>query len=362
MTAMNASHATAVANTGDAPPQITTTSGYIAMVNLQAQIDGFEKRAAERLSVAEETGLIELVALRGHILGRITDYELAEERAEELCRKNPNDGTAHLARARSRARFHRFDEALGDLDTAERLGANPEPVDRERATIFQAIGQFDEAFTRFRCAETSENEFACSGTLAVFYAEQGNPEQAEEFFEKSQRAYRGVSPIPLALLEFQRGHMWMAQGNRDRARSWFQKAVDRLPEFAPAQGHLAEVEALCSETDSAITRLIPLTTSSDDPDYTAALARILQAVGRVEEGTRWRTKAAARYEELILGRRDAFVDHAAAFLLVQGGNPYRALELAQRNLEIRQTPRAKGLFERALRACETAAAAKPLFV
>jgi len=348
---MNASHATAVANTGDAPPQITTTSGYIAMVNLQAQIDGFEKRAAERLSVAEETGLIELVALRGHILGRITDYELAEERAEELCRKNPNDGTAYLARARSRARFHRFDEALGDLDTAERLGADPEPVDHERATIFQAIGQFDEALARFRRTETGENEFACSGTVAVFYAEQGNPEQAEEFFEKSQRAYWGVSPIPLALLEFQRGHMWMAQRYLDRARTWFQKAVDRLPEFAPAQGHLAEVEALCGETDSAITRLIPLTTSSDDPDYTAALAKILQAVGRVEEGTRWTTKAAARYDELLRQHPEAFADHAAAFWL-ESGDPRRALELAQKNLEIRRTPRAQRLVARAASACE----------
>jgi len=109
----------------------------------------------------------------------------------------------------------------------------------------------------------------------------GETAAAERFFDESRGRYRGVSPFPLALLEFRRGLMWITQGDLHRARMWLGAAHRRLPGYAPAQGHLAEVEAALGETDSAITRLRPLTISSDDPDYAAQLARILNDVGRV---------------------------------------------------------------------------------
>jgi hypothetical protein len=55
---------------------------------------------------------------------------------------------------------------------------------------------------------------------------------------------------------------------------WFDAAVGLLPAYAPAEGHLGEVEAELGDADAAIARLLPLTTSSDDPDYAGALARI----------------------------------------------------------------------------------------
>ena len=43
---------------------------------------------------------------------------------------------------------------------------------------------------------------------------------------------------------------------------------------------------------------------------------------------------------------DAFADHAAEFWLTIGGDPERALPLAQQNLSLRQTPRARALVRR----------------
>lgn len=57
--------------------------------------------------------------------GRIADYERAAELAEQLLRGTTDAGTALLARARTRATFHRFAEALGDLDDAKRNGLIP---------------------------------------------------------------------------------------------------------------------------------------------------------------------------------------------------------------------------------------------
>lgn len=140
------------------------TNGAAAVNNLHAQIAGQERQlvAGSRAAVADQAELIELVAMRSYLLGVIVDYELAEERADELCRNYPDDGRAYLSLARSRARFHRFAEALPDLDKGERLGTDCEAVGRERATIFQAKGEYDTAlvFFFFRRAAETRADFA----------------------------------------------------------------------------------------------------------------------------------------------------------------------------------------------------------
>ena len=223
------------------------------------------------------------MALRGHVLGSIADYEWAQARAEQLTRDRPADGAALIARARTRSIFHRFTDALEDLADARRLGADSATVDTERAAIFQAVGRYDDALTIMSEAEKRRADFSSVAAMASLYAESGDIDRAEHLFDESLDRYRGVSPIPLAQLHFQRAKMWLAQGDLRRARSWLDAAHRRLPAYAPAQGHLAEVEAALGETDSAIARLRPLTISSDDPDYPAQLARILTEVGRVEE-------------------------------------------------------------------------------
>ncbi|WP_354523375.1 hypothetical protein [Mycolicibacterium sp. 624] len=328
------------------------------MANLHAQIDGQQRQAlAGRLDVARQAELIELVMLRGQILGCIADYEWAQARAEQLTHDRPADGGGFRARARTRATFHRFTDALRDLDEARRLGAAPAVVEAEQAAIFQAVGRYDEALTVMRQAVTRRADFASLAALASLCAESGDVATAEQLFDESVASYRGVSPIPLAQMHFQRANMWLTQGDLRRARSWLAAAHRRLPAYAPAQGHLAEVEAALGETDSAIARLHPLTISSDDPDYPAQLARILSEVGRAQEAREWGARAATRYDELMARHPEAFADHAAEFWLDVGADPHRALSLASKNLELRQTPRAHELLRRAAQAVDGARAA-----
>lgn len=336
----------------------TTTSGVLALSNLRAQIEGLQAHAdADFSSVEEQAGLIELVGLRGLIVGQIADYQWAEKHAEQLVREFPVEGMALIARARARTTFHRFAEALADLDEAEWLGALRETVDGERAVIFQALGEYDRALVLFRVAVERRSDFTPLGALATLHAEMGDTARAEQLFTEFRNGYRGVSPIPLALLDFQHGHMWMAQGDLRQARVWFEESTRRLPGYTQAQGHLAEVEAELGEIETAIGRLRPLTDSSDDPDYCSALDRVLRLAGRDDEAEIWRTRAAIRYDELLSQYPEAFADHAAVFWL-DAGDPYRAVDLARKNLEIRRTPRANRLLARAYSACERAGASR----
>jgi tetratricopeptide (TPR) repeat protein len=327
------------------------TDGSIALRNLRAQIDGLEPDVRlGRATVESRVGLIDLITLRGLILGRIADYQRAEEIAEQLVRDVAADGTAFVARARTRAVFHRFTDALDDLERAEQLSIEAESTNRDRAAIFQALGRYDEALALREEAADRRASFENVAALVGLHAERGEVDAAERLYAESRRRYRGVSPFPLALLDFQLGLLWMNEGRLDDARAAFDAARRRIPAYAPALGHLAEVEAEMSDIESAVSRLYSVAISSDDPDYAAQLARVLGNAGRAREARHWRRLAAARYDELVATRSEAFADHAAEFWLAAGANPGKALRLARMNVEVRKTPRAYGLLAQAVAA------------
>ena len=331
--------------------ELPVTDGCIALLNLQAQIDGPEPDVRlSHATVESRVGLIDLITLRGLILGHIADYQRADEMAEQLVHDAATDGTAFVARARTRAVFHRFTDALDDIDRAERLGLNAETTNGDRAAIFQALGRYDEALAIRKEAADRRDNFENVAALVGLYSEIGEIDAAERFYPESRRRYRGVSPFPLALLDFQLGLMWMNKGRLDNARTSFDAARRRVPAYALAQGHLAEVEAELGQTESAVARLSSLAISSDDPDYAAQLARILADAGRDQESRHWSRLAAGRYDELVASHPEAFADHAAEFWLAVGANPDKALPLARMNLEIRKTPRAYDLLARAVAA------------
>jgi tetratricopeptide (TPR) repeat protein len=319
------------------------------VANLQAQIDGLAMSAHRTRSgraepaAMEQALLVDLLLLRGRVLGRIADYERAAELAEGLVRDAPDDGTAWLARAKVRATFHRFPEALADLDAAGRRGAHRAGVDAGRAAILQAVGCYDDALVLRRTAAERRPDFTILGALAVLEGERGQVTVAERLFTDARRRYRGVSPFPVAELDFQRGLMWLHESQLPEARTWFDAAVRRVPGYAPALGHLAEVDAAQEARVAAIDRLRPLAESSDDPEYAADLARFLSDAGRPLEAEQWRARAVARYDELIGRHPEAFLHHAAAFWLTVGGNSQRGLGLVERDLAHRRPSAAQAL-------------------
>ncbi len=337
-----------------------TTSGSIAVSNLDAQIGGMLARihrarsaqeAAGFLTAADTTPLVDLLLLRGQVLGRICDYERAVRLAEALVRDVPDDGAAWLTRAKTLATLHRFAEALADLDSAERRGADQATLDTERAAILQAVGRYAEALALRRTAVERQPDFTTLGALAVLQAERGHVSEAERLFTEARPRYRGVSPFPIADLDFRRGLMWHREDRLRTARAWFDAAVRRIPAHAPAQGHIAEVDAALGAFGPAIDRLHLLTACSDDPDYAATLAGVLHSAGRAQEAEHWRATAAARFHELVARHPEAFAHHAADFWLTVGGDRSRGLrllELDRASRRVNSTPTGPGRADGAM--------------
>src|ERR1700726_3982341 len=95
---MNSMSQVPVAFGRPSPDESPTTAGLIALINLESQIDSLEAEA--RLGVASvesQVALTELITLRGLILGRISDFERAEECAGRLLRNEAPNASAFWA-------------------------------------------------------------------------------------------------------------------------------------------------------------------------------------------------------------------------------------------------------------------------
>src|SRR5262245_28848573 len=147
-----------------APDQLVLTDGTIAVLNLRAQIDGLEGHS----TTEDATTLIDLLILRGLILGRISDYAQAAQLAGRLAHHANTDAAAYVARARTCVVFHRFTEALDDLDHADRMSPQDTATKRERAAILQALGQYHEALLTYEAAADRGRQFERAAALAGF--------------------------------------------------------------------------------------------------------------------------------------------------------------------------------------------------
>lgn len=287
-----------------APPAPPTTSGAIAVENLDHQI-------AQR---GNDTGVEELLLVRSRFLG---DYD-ALERAAELAESHADP----LERARVRAALHRFAEALPDADA---------PL---RASILTATGRAADIVPQLEAEAARHPGYASHGALANAYAAAGRLDDADRMYAAALADLDTTLPFPYAWIAFARGLMWNEQGgDRARGKAFYVEALDYLPQFAAANIHLAEIELAEGDRASATARLERVLASTDEPEALALL-------GQTE-------RARQRFEALLARQPLAFADHAAEFYLGAGANPARAWELAQLNLANRPTPRAFALAMRA---------------
>lgn len=264
-----------------AAADIRTTDGAIAVGNLDAQIAATERIAGKRLlSVGERAGQVELLLQRGRILARVSDYEAATRIADALVAEAPAEPLGHLARAQTCAALHRFPDALAALDEAARLGAPGHAVDAVRAGVLQAVGRSDEALVLRVRLTARRPDILALGAEATLRAERGELAAAGRLFAQALASYRDVSPFPVAWIEFQQGLMWMREDDLPRARKHLAAAHRRLPQYAEATVHLAEVEAALGEVNRAVALLRPLAEVSEDSDHAGQLARILGESGR----------------------------------------------------------------------------------
>ncbi|MEO0323827.1 MAG: tetratricopeptide repeat protein [Myxococcota bacterium] len=316
----------------DAP----TTDGRLAMDNLEAELRALTPRLdASNARDALRRRALDMHLLRNQVLADPADLEAADALAGSF--EGPGRAAAEAAVQDAR---HEWDAALAQL-----------PADgREAESIALARGADAGPIVEARRARAeSAPGFSTWLDLAAALNADGRYEDADAAYREALAAYGGISPFPVAFVQFARGVMWAERAGRpELARPLYEEAVRRSPFYTVAQVHLAELEAEAGELDAAIARLEGARDASPDPEAPGLLGELVPGDARAASLV---AEARATYDALLRTHRRAYVDHATEFFLGPGDDASRALELALENLANRDTERARDL---AIRAAEAA--------
>ncbi len=320
-----------------------TTDAKTALRNLDSLIAARDQQEAAGSAQLDVRGsLVSLLVLRARITGSYEDFDRAAEVSAGMVRDVPEAAAARLARAEFLSAVHRFEEALGELERAEALGAE---VATARGFIHVAQGRELEALRAEAAAAAQRRpEVTTWSLLAAVEGALGDFEAADRHYQAAIDAHLDVSPFILCQILFQRGVMWAERaGQPERALPLYREVVRRLPHFVSAQVHLAELEAAGGDAQAAVARLRGVAPKTTDPEPASRLAALLKAQGR-SGAERFAAQARAGYERLLEKHRAAFLDHASEFFAGPGGDAERALRLAQENLALRDGARPRQLL------------------
>ncbi len=314
-----------------------TTYGAIAIENLDHLIE----------QATDKQAFSELLLTRTRFLG---DYEALDEVVSNA-EINAVTASDFLLRAKARAAVHRFADALEDLRKAQMLGVDERKVFAVLATVKIAQGKTDEVISELEKEVLRKPSYASYSSLANAYAAVGRFDEADNLYQKSLDELKTTSPFPHAWIYFARGLMWSEQADdKKRGEEFYKRAVEILPDFAVANIHLAEIEIARGEIDSAKTRLKRIVEANEEPEATEIYGSLEMRFGNLADGKRLIDHARNRYEKLLAQYPLAFADHAAEFYLRTGNDAERALNLAEINLENRETERSYDLAIRAAKA------------
>ena len=335
-----------------------TTDGEIAIVNLNsARLRSWSRfyqdpqRPGAAETVLEHEQLTAQYASDLSALGRMEAF------GEQLGRLDASSARTMVIQAQIASALHRFSDARHYLAQASLGGAPHEDVKRISLSVDQACGtNLEDVLDERRAIVAKSGGFEDRVALGALLADMGQFDDADDIYRQALRGYQDVSPFPVAHVCFQLGMLWgelVPEPQLARAEHWYRKAVASLPCYVRARVHLAEILSATGRAGEAEAMLRPAL-ASGDPEASWRLADVLSAEGRDDEAALHLEAARSGFERLLEKHLLAFADHGAEFYIGSGGDPLRALELAQINLANRSTLRAfQQTYAIALEAGET---------
>jgi tetratricopeptide (TPR) repeat protein len=229
----------------------------------------------------------------------------------------------------------RFPQALADVQLATKLAQSTGEKQQARSletSILAAMGRYDDAMPRLEKRSKSERSTKNLAEQGALYASLGMYREAEGRLLEAEVQFRGLSPLGLVDVWFERARMWERAGSVDQARPLYVAAHRKMRHHVPVLLRLASL----SSADEGIAMLEPFTAESDSPRLLAQLG-VLQNQRAAGSGDAAVQRARAAYDEAYLALPEAFAESGAHFFLGPGADPARAVSLAKKNAEVTAT-------------------------
>lgn len=336
---------------GDVPAEVfelRTTSGAIYLNNVNGRIAALE-RAVETRGDAPALRMLLANTLqhRGRLLNDTENLEQALRQVNIVLEREPENANALVTRAGLYAGFHRFQDALADLDSAARAGAAQQQLDMTRAGVLIALGQIAKA--EALAEPWLEENLVDLAFQANRRVDEGKLRAADRLFSKAQAVYDKTNPATLAWLHLQHGVAFLRNQKLQRAHEFFTAAHERFPQYYLATEHLAETEYLLGNYERAAELYQQVSQQTDNPVFYAKLAKTERALGNDDAAARAEAEARAGFEAWLDRHPEAAWQHAAEYYLSRE-EAGTAVALARFNAKLRQNIPGLLLLARAERA------------
>jgi tetratricopeptide (TPR) repeat protein len=318
----------------------------VYLANLNGQIEGFTYKVSQLPdSVLTLTQLSQLWYEKSGYTGNPYDTErgiaLATKALSLISPATADPETIanlYLMRARQQMRLHKFPQVQADLDKARSLGAPLNMIQDLQIDLDWNQGHNENALKQARRALTKTYSKLTLIRLAGLEHELGNFQKANQHYQAATSLTDdGVSlnPVQRAWLQVQIGLNYFKMSKTALSEKAFRDALTIAPDFPMALEHLAESLALVNRTAEAIALYEKVLERSTDPEFIGQLAKLYRAENRLKEADRLALLAKGRFLQLLKDFPEAMYWHAASFFSEEGNDPMLALNLLEKNAQLR---------------------------
>lgn len=306
-----------------------------ALASLNEHLGSATRRAAE----LDDGWLIHDIAarawlFRARLTGSYDDYAQAEaafRRSEGMA--DPGTGP-HMTGAILSFGMHRLGEAERYLDAIGRYAVPPDPGDRAEQRALRGDIAFYRGDYAAARAHYDEADRIAPGTAdfrrGIFLSKTGRPDEAERFFDVSERRLASPTRQARGFYELQRGILDLERGRLDEAMAHFRRADRIFPGHWLIEEHMAEVLTLQGKFDEAERRYRDIVRRTGHPEFIDALAGIAEERGDTAAARRFYAQSREIWRQRLRLFPEAAYGHAIDHCLASRDWPC-ALDLARRN-------------------------------
>lgn len=274
---------------------------------------------------------------KARLTGNVTDYRKAEHAFRRSLQIMPNHNIdARIGLATAITSQHRFKEAEKIVQAA--LAESPDyPVLWSiTGDVAFDLGDYGRAGGFYKLYANAKPGLASWSRMAKIEMLYGSWEQAGKLWEKCTARPVGSDPEPSAWAWIMRGELYLTSGKILEARNCYDQALTLMPEYSLALEHKAEIRLIEKKFHEAITLYRQAIASSANPELWIFLGDAFERAGQHDSALHAWQKGESMYRALIKGGNNGYLRHLALFYLNHNMKPEKALELAQKDLKIRQ--------------------------
>ncbi len=275
---------------------------------------------------------------RAQFTGAYIDFQRATECMEHSFAVAGAGTGPYLSRAQLNASLHRYPLIDADLRAASG-GYN----DQKKAAAIVALtgssafycGRYDDALEDYRRALELDRSPTNLFALADARASIGDRDGSELLLDEAERLAVDSDVVTRAWLAVQRGVLALDRGRWDEAEQRYRQADSILSGWWMVESRLAELAALRGDSAAAITAYRDLVKRTGKPELMDALSTLLRADGQEADAARWAETARVAYAALLSDHPEAAYGHALDHYLSVDADAAMAVDLAERNHQLR---------------------------